>query len=140
MDIAEGAMFQWWTPSVFEAFIDQIVMAQAPPTLKYSDGFVPVVVPCHKGVDAASNDLSWTAGFAMISRWLVRHYGDHSFAEAHFSSLRRWVDGQLRNATRIERPGGLPDFAIYGDESALGRDNTSHVVVGQQVAFTVLCS
>ena len=63
------AMLNFNTRTVHGLFLDTIADAQAagPPAV---DGFVPVVVPCHQGVDAASNDLSWTSGFVMIARWL----------------------------------------------------------------------
>eukprot|EP01052_Picozoa_sp_SAG31_P008995 SAG31_NODE_464_length_15318_cov_17.930876_8_plen_365_part_00 len=77
------------------------------------DGFVPVVVPCHQGVDAASNDLSWTSGFVMTARLLGLYYGDHSTLVRHYSQLKRWTDGQLRNASTW--PGGMPAFFTYGD-------------------------
>jgi hypothetical protein len=73
------------------------------------DGFVPVVVPCHQGVDAASNDLSWTSGFVMTARWLRLYYGDQGTVAKHWEQLKRWTDGQLSNATKAS--GGLPDYA-----------------------------
>lgn len=59
-----------WTPTVYKLYLQQIVDAQAPPRPQQGDpgGFVPVVVPCHGGVDAANNDLSWTAGAPCLAR------------------------------------------------------------------------
>lgn len=70
---------------------------------------MPVVVPCHQGVDAASNDLSWTSGFVMTARWLRLYYGDQGTVAKHWEQLKRWTDGQLSNATKAS--GGLPDYA-----------------------------
>ena len=55
-------------------FVRQIADAQANPAKESKslgiDGFVPVAVPCHQGVDASSNDITWTGGFVMMTRWL----------------------------------------------------------------------
>ena len=64
MCTAEEAMLNFNTRTVHSLFLDTIADAQAAGSSAV-DGFVPVVVPCHQGVDAASNDLSWTS---------VRHY------------------------------------------------------------------
>ena len=72
----------------------------------------------HQGVDAASNDLSWTSGFVRIARWLALYYGDQGTVvstapmmscrvvpsmsseasvccaqEKHWEQLKRWTDG-----------------------------------------------
>ena len=118
MSTGEEAMLNFNTRTVHGLFLDTIADAQAagPPTV---DGFVPVVVPCHQGVDAASNDLSWTSGFVMIARWLRLYYGDEDTVVKHWTQLKRWTDGQLRNASR-ESPDGLPDFNTYGDLAGFG--------------------
>ena len=142
LDVQLGAQYTYWTPSVFGAFVGQAAAGQAP------NGFVPVAVPCHKGVDAAANDLSWTAGFPLGVRSLRRFYGGGAgivgtgnisssgsagavatvevaaggyFAGASWSALRSWTDAQLTNATAQARPGGLPDYWQFGDESAIAR-------------------
>lgn len=124
MDIAVGAMYTFWTPTIFRSFARQIVAGQArsPPSPAIDAGFVPVVVPCHQGVDATQNDLSWTSGFLMTVRWLAQHYGDAETVRTHWGALRSWVDGQLANASSPSgsqaRSDGLPDFTAYGDESS----------------------
>jgi|EP01047_Picozoa_sp_COSAG01_P074759 hypothetical protein len=62
-------MLSYNSVPVHRLFLQTIADAQASGSPEV-DGFVPVVVPCHQGVDAASNDLSWSAGFVMIARWL----------------------------------------------------------------------
>ena len=144
MDVQLGAQYVYWAPSVFGAFVGQALAAQAP------NGFVPVVVPCHQGVDAASNDLSWTTGFPMGVHSLRRFYGGGAgvagggvgaparsaspppggatfFTSASWAALRAWTDGQLSNATARGRPGHLPDFFVYGDESGKARTGPANV-------------
>ena len=118
MATGEEAMLNFNTRTVHGLFLDTIADAQAAGAPAV-DGFVPVVVPCHQGVDAASNDLSWTSGFVMIARWLRLYYGDEDTVAKHWTQLKRWTDGQLRNASR-ESSDGLPDFNTYGDLAGFG--------------------
>lgn len=112
MNVARGAMYHFFTPTTYSLFVRQILDAQTtggPAT----DGFVPVVVPVHQGVDSASNDISWTAGLATISAWALEFYGDLDQARVAWGPIERWIEGQLRNASSA--PEGLPNFATYGD-------------------------
>lgn len=130
MDTAVAAMYNWWTPSVYSLFMEQIADGQAIGGSSV-DGFIPVVVPCHGGTDAASNDISWTAGFTMISRWLLLHYGDVDVVTKYWSNLKRWTNGQLRNASSPANSSGLPTFSTYGDPCAI--EQNPHLV-GERVS------
>ena len=98
--------------SALSCLIHYHCFRQSPSTPTHEGGFVPVVVPCHKGVDAASNDLSWTSGFVDVSRVIGLHYGATTTVEELFPALAAWVNGQLFNATNGShaRPDGLPDY------------------------------
>ena len=135
LDSAVASMFSFWTPTVYRLFLEQIAAAQAHGSPAV-DGYVPVVVPCHRGVDAGMNDISWTAGFVMVTRWLLLYYGDVDAAHTYYMPLRRWVEGQLRNATSTEAaPGpGLPDFSCYGDLSSNFMNAANRKDVGQKAA------
>eukprot|EP00041_Stephanoeca_diplocostata_P035091 m.1225772 g.1225772 ORF g.1225772 m.1225772 type:complete len:1068 (-) comp24635_c0_seq1:2136-5339(-) len=134
-DTAMEAMYNLWTPPVYRLFLRQIIDAQAPPSSHTRGGFVPVVVPCHGGVDAAENDLSWTAGFPLIARWLVEYYGDTETVRPLWNNLRLWADGQLANATVNDKHAdGLPDFSSYGDLCAPSRTSANAANVAQVAA------
>ena len=55
----------------------------------------------------------------MIARWLRLYYGDQDTLARHWAQLKRWTDGQLRNASH-ESSDGLPDFNTYGDLAGFG--------------------
>ena len=69
-DTLDEATLRWRAPTVYRLFVQQIVDAQR--TFRGGSGAVPVVVPCHGGVDAAANDTSWSAGFVLSARALLR--------------------------------------------------------------------
>lgn len=131
MGAATGAMYIFFTPTLHSLFVDQISSSQASGSSDI-DGFVPVVVPCHRGVDASQNDLGWTAGYIMITKWLVDFYGSVDVTRRHWPSLRRWINGQLYNAT-LSDTGGVPAFHSYGDLAAQG-DNCSRTFVAEAAA------
>ena len=125
-DAAGGALYHWFAPTVYEVFLRQVADAQCGVAAGRScpaavPGFVPVVVPCHGGVDAASNDLSWTSGFVVASALLRERFGDGATVRRHWSALRAWTDGQVANASAYSSSGGLPDYRTYGDMAALAR-------------------
>ena len=59
-------------------------------------------------------DLSWTAAYAQIARYLLRYHGALGAVRDHWPSIRRWAEGAARVAA-----GGLPDFYIWGDWCAV---------------------
>ena len=118
MDAAAGSVYTHFTQPVYRAFLRQVAAAQAGGAGNTS-GFVPVVVPVHQGVDAASNDISWTGAFPVLTDTLDLFYGDAAIVRDLLPRLKRWVQAQLRNATALHAPGGLPDFSTYGDLSSL---------------------
>ena len=111
MDAAEQSMYNYFTPAIYRLFLRQVADAQAP-QYNSTAGRVPVVMPCHGGVDAQSNDISWTAAFVMIARWLLAYHGDLAIIQELWSGLQTWIARQLAQAG----PDGLPDFFTYGDD------------------------
>ena len=96
--VASFQLLNYNAVPIHRLFLQTIADAQASGSAAV-DGFVPVVVPCHQGVDAAANDLSWTSGFVLITRWLSLYWGEHGLVGKHFEQLKRWTDGQLRNSS-----------------------------------------
>jgi alpha-L-rhamnosidase len=74
-------------------------------------------------VDADSNDVSWTAGFVMSARALLRAYGDVQAVRTHWPALKAWVAsvGALPAATPAE----------YGDEGCYGCTAASKQLAGR---------
>lgn len=104
-------------------------------------GFVPVAVPCHGGVDAVQNDISWTSGFPAAMRMLNLFYGSKVNAtsastDERFHALRAWVNGQVWNASAngsLPQTDGLPDFSVCVREN-LPRDSlTAHSGSGSKL-------
>ena len=116
---AEEAHYNYWVPTVHVLFLDTIRDQQLPAG-KYA-GFVPGVVP--GDVHSASTtpgDLSWTAAYPLIARWLQLYYGEamKPVVRDHWSSLKAWADGVAALA-KTERSDGLPDFYVWGDWCAV---------------------
>ena len=108
MSVASATMYTRWAPTIHEYFLEQVIDGQN------ATGNVPVVVPCHGGVDSYSKDYSWTAGLPRISRWLLAYYGDAGEKQvAWWPHLKQWVDAQL-----LASNGSLPTAATYGDLAA----------------------
>ena len=49
-----------------------------------ASGVVPVVVPCHRGVDQKANDISWTAAYVLITQSMSTYYGAAHVASQHW--------------------------------------------------------
>jgi alpha-L-rhamnosidase len=67
-------------------------------------------------------DISWTAAYPLISHWLYLYYGDISVVEEHWPTLKRFMDGQVRQ-TDMEgahgKQGAMPSFWSCGDWCAV---------------------
>jgi alpha-L-rhamnosidase len=122
MDLAEEAMYNFWSPGVYEFFLEQIRDSQVVGAVNGTSlisGDVTVAVPVHGGVDARSQDIAWTAGYPIITSWLLQYYGTAAMAQtvrSHWSPLKHWVDAQLRHASNSSSMNGLPALTTYGDQ------------------------
>jgi len=103
-----------------------------------ADGFVPVAVPVHGGVDAVSNDLSWTAGFPIVARDFALQYGDWGVPGSHFGGINRWIEFVLSNSSGS----ALPNASCYGDLSAIPPPTAAqrHIVGGIMAGANFLIS
>ena len=93
-------------------------------------GFVPGVVP---GAVQEPGDLSWTAAYPLLARWLLLYYGALHVVRDHWSALKAWADG----AARVAAAGGgdsLPDFWVWGDWCAVEARSTCTPGTGPQAA------
>ena len=104
---AEEAMYNVWSPAIYELFLDMIVSEQITNTSDPGRGGIPPVAP---GKAAPEGDISWTAAFPLITNWLVEYYGDTSKARELWPSLVLYIDGLKREAL-----GKLPQFWEWGD-------------------------
>ena len=109
-------MYNYWTPTLFELFLEAIADAQLADNAT-RQGFVPVVVPCHGGVDARSNDLSWSSAFVLIVDWLVTFYDALPTAARYWDRMVLWMERQLEDSHNH-----LPSFSTYGDDGQVGGD------------------
>ena len=145
---AEEAAYNLWAPTVHTLFLDLIRDQQQPgpsdgcndtlvcavasataPSQSYA-GFVPGVVP---GSVQKPGDLSWTAAYPLIARWLLLYHGALHVVRDHWASLKAWADG----VARVAAEGGgdaLPDFWVWGDWCAVEARSTCTPGTGPQAA------
>jgi alpha-L-rhamnosidase len=108
MDVAEEALYNFWSAPMFELFLDTIRAQQV-----NSTGNLPVNVP--SGAPKKPMDISWTAAYPLIAQWLLQYYGDLSVARAHWPNLKLFVDGQRKQMKGDD----VPDFYNFGDWCAI---------------------
>ena len=103
--------YNLWAPTVHVLFLD-LIRDQQLVTGKYR-GFVPGVVP---RAASAPGDLSWTAAYPLIARWLLLYFGEAAtpVVRSHWPSLKAWADS-VAAVARATRKDGLPDFYVWGD-------------------------
>ena len=42
-------------------------------------------------------DISWTAAYALEAGWMIKYYNDVATTKEHWTSLKAYVDGQVKN-------------------------------------------
>jgi hypothetical protein len=117
--VAESAMYNLYSPTVWELFMEEIRYGQETNTSNQYYGFVPEVVPSALlGVPkpppakGQPGDISWTAAYPLIAHWLLQYYGDEAVVRDHWAQMKLWVDAQKREM----KPGdGVPCIYIHGD-------------------------
>jgi hypothetical protein len=112
-DAGELCMVAYDAAPLVALFLDTASDGQAGEPAEAA-GNVPVAVPCHGGPDLTARDLSWTSGFALLTRWFVRHYGTTDVAHAHWAGLDTWAERKLSDAG-----GSLPTAFTYGDDGEI---------------------
>jgi alpha-L-rhamnosidase len=126
---AEEAMYNLWTPTVYELFLNMIRDQQLPTGDAYA-GFVPGVVP---GTVQKPGDLSWTAAYPLVARWLLLYHGALPVIRDHWLSLKLWADGAIAIA-KSKSKDGLPDFFVWGDWCAVEARSIATPGTGPQAA------
>ena len=86
LDTAEEAMYNLWTPALYELFADEMRRSQVAASALNATyrGFVMGVVPAdvegppnpHHSNSLLPGDLSWTAAYPLIVNSLLLYYGD----------------------------------------------------------------
>merc|ERR1719397_1153438 len=116
---AEEAMYNFDMAPIYTEFLKTIQDGQAGASTSFP-GDVPPVCPVkntHSMGAPQYHDISWTAAYPLITRWMLKYYGDTRVVTRHFDSLVDFVDGLLAHANASV--GGLPDFWVWGDWCAV---------------------
>eukprot|EP00966_Prymnesium_polylepis_P022729 522949-Prymnesium_polylepis.1 len=72
--------------------LETLAPSDTPSATSYA-GFVPGVV---SGAVQRPGDLSWTAAYPLIARWLLLYHGALHLVAQHWLSLKSWADGAAR--------------------------------------------
>ena len=80
-------------------------------------------------------DISWSAAYPLLARWMLRHYGDARVVRDFYPSLAAFMDNLLA-AAAAEGPGarGLPDFFTWGDWCAVENRSLATPGTGPELA------
>ncbi|MGC8674327.1 MAG: family 78 glycoside hydrolase catalytic domain [Thermoprotei archaeon] len=99
---AEEAMFNFWMPSFYESWLDEIEESQK------EDGEIPDVVPPYWNTYPA--DPAWGIAYLEIAWLLYLYYGDTKPIADHYESMKRWV-----NYLTSRAKDGILEIKKYGD-------------------------
>lgn len=127
---AEEAMFNFDMAQIYTNFLQMIEDDQESSKHK---GDVPGVVPSNRDPHLTSDrdllhtsnrdpsgitDISWSAAYPLIARWVLRYYGDLRLVARHWKSMKAFVD-QLTGYASSHCTGGLADYWTWGDWCAV---------------------
>lgn len=129
---------------IYDVFLDNILDAQTP------SGDVPGVVPAtarpevfpsHQQhvsleMDRSSQcaDISWTAAYPLISRWVWEYVGDKSGPLSRYESLARYMQNLLRIANTTAPTPGLATCWTWGDWCAVQARAVASPATGPELA------
>jgi len=118
---SQGALYNFDMAAVYRRFLRTIKDTQLP------TGDVAPAVPdkgsiksvLKSGLGAYGNDgradISWTCAYPLITRRLLKYYGDDTPAREHWDSLVLYMDGLYAQAKNQSCPGNLPNFSTWGE-------------------------
>ena len=117
---AEEAMYNLFTPGVYELFASEMRASQVINTSSPYRGFIRGVVPAdvegppkpHHDNSLLPGDISWTAAYPLTVNWMLLYYGDRAAVREHWEPLKAFVDGQRREMGPTD---GVPSFFKWGD-------------------------
>eukprot|EP00937_MAST-01D_sp_MAST-1D-sp2_P003514 g3514.t1 len=129
---AEEAMLNFHMAPVYTLFLETIRDSQQANASKRAGDVAGVVPVNHLGVAAAAGgtagmvgagpdgitDISWSAAYPLIARWMLRHYGDARVVRDHFDNIAAFLDDLTAHAAASSK-GGLADFFTWGDWCAV---------------------
>jgi len=110
---AEEAMYNLYSPAVYELFLDVIRSNQNVNKSSPGLGNFPIVVPA--ALAPKPGDISWTAAYPLIAGWMYQYYGDLNVVRDHWPNLKDYMVGQQREAGAST----LPTFWACGDWCAV---------------------
>ena len=134
---AEEAMLNFDMASVYTYYLDTILDSQRP------DGDEPPAVPIKDfpgrpdfpgpaiSARPASSDISWTVAYPLITRWMLKFYGDSRVVKKHYAALKRYTDGLLARAAQSSI---LPIDFRYGDWCAIEARAVATAATGPPMA------
>eukprot|EP00911_Craspedida_sp_UC1_P002962 UC1_evm2s2160 len=102
------------TSSVLSPAATAAAAAASAPATSYR-GFVASVVPGRtlgRKSPAFPGDISWTAAYPLIVRWMNLYYGDLAVVRDHWVDLIAWTDAQRREMAPSD---AVPCFFVWGD-------------------------
>lgn len=103
--------YNLWAPTVHSLFLDIIRDEQLNASSGEYAGFVPNVVPYGASHGGFPGDLSWTAAYPLIARWLLLYHGAIHIVRDHWAALTAWTDG-VAAAGAAAHADALPDFYV----------------------------
>jgi len=120
---AEEALFNFDMAQVYTNFMQMIQDEQLPANSSHAGDLLGVVPSKHHFTSDASStsgitDISWSAAYPLIARWVLKYYGDLRVVYRHWESLKTFVD-QLSDYASSHCSGGLADFFTWGDWCAV---------------------
>jgi len=142
---AEEAIYNFNMAPIYTEFLNTIQDGQDPKSAS-TPGDVPAVCPIgglkvqpsYSSNAAKYHDISWTAAYPLIARWMLKYYGDTRVVTRHFDSLMQFVDGVLANANKTN---GLPNPWVYGDWCSMEDRTKSRPGTGPELsAFNYILS
>lgn len=117
---AEEALFNFDMAQIYTNYLQMIEDDQQPAGAKHPGDLLGVVPSKHKALESSSEsasgmtDISWSAAYPLIARWVLRYYGDVRPAARHWKSMKIFVD-QLTEYASSHCTQGLADYFTWGD-------------------------
>eukprot|EP00750_Incisomonas_marina_P022045 INCI4830.2.p1 GENE.INCI4830.2~~INCI4830.2.p1 ORF type:complete len:1072 (-),score=158.19 INCI4830.2:421-3636(-) len=140
---AEEAMLNFDMASVYTSFLETIRNNQQTAPSKRK-GDVPGVVPTPglgagwgSGLEAGPDgitDISWSAAYPLITRWMLQFYGDERVVADHYPNLVRFMDNLHTHAQANSTTEGLPDYFTWGDWCAVENRSLATPGTGPELA------
>lgn len=100
-----------FTPRFWTKFLRDAQYAQHP------DGVIPDVIPNYPPKGRKTGDPAWAGNYPLVVWYAYQYFDDRQLLEAHYSSMKRWVDylTSISKNHLIEGGGYYGDHMLSGD-------------------------